>query len=165
MITLKRILVATDFGEAAGSALSYGRALARAFGASLTVLHIVDDVVAAGFAVEGYVPNYFELQRAVDEGAHKQLQGLLTKDDRVELGAIAETRTSRSPAQAIVKYAEDLGADIIIMGTHGRGPMKHLLMGSVAERVVRTAPCPVLTIKHPEHEFVVPDALLSLARA
>ena len=50
------------------------------------------------------------------------------------------------------------------MGTHGRGAMAHLLMGSVAERVVRTAPCPVLTVRHPEHEFVVPDALVAVAK-
>ena len=49
--------------------------------------------------------------------------------------------------------------DLIIAGTQGRGGVAHLLMGSVAERVVRTAPCPVLTVRHPEHEFVIPDAL------
>ena len=51
------------------------------------------------------------------------------------------------------------------MGTHGRGGVAHLLMGSVAERVVRTAPCPVLTVRHPEHEFVLPDALVAVAKA
>jgi len=51
------------------------------------------------------------------------------------------------------------------MGTHGRGAVAHLLMGSVAERVVRTAPCPVLTVRRPEHEFLVPDALVAVARA
>ena len=165
MITLKRILVATDFGEASAAALNYGRALARAFGAHVTVLHVVDDVVASSFAVEGYVPNLFELQRVVDEAAHKQLEALLNKEDRLELGAVAEVRKGRSAADTIVKYAEDLNADVIIMGTHGRGAMQHLLMGSVAERVVRTAPCPVLTVKHPEHEFVFPDVLVEVARA
>jgi nucleotide-binding universal stress UspA family protein len=51
------------------------------------------------------------------------------------------------------------------MGTHGRGAIAQLLVGSVAEKVVRTAPCPVLTVRHPEHEFVVPDALVAVARA
>ena len=54
------------------------------------------------------------------------------------------------------------GIDIILMGTHGRGMMAHLLMGSVAEKVVRIAPCPVLTVRHPEHEFIQPDALVSV---
>jgi nucleotide-binding universal stress UspA family protein len=54
---------------------------------------------------------------------------------------------------------------LIVTGTNGRGGVAHLLMGSVAERVVRTAPCPVLTVRHPEHEFVIPDALVAVARA
>jgi nucleotide-binding universal stress UspA family protein len=65
----------------------------------------------------------------------------------------------------IVGYAKENDVDLIIMGTHGRGAIAHLLMGSVAERVVRTAPCPVLTVRHPEHEFVLPDALAAVAKA
>jgi nucleotide-binding universal stress UspA family protein len=68
-------------------------------------------------------------------------------------------RTSNATAAAIVDYAKTLNADLIVMGTHGRGPVSHLFIGSVAERVVRTAPCPVLTVRHPEREFVAPDAL------
>ena len=65
----------------------------------------------------------------------------------------------------IVNYAKEIGSDLIVMGTHGRGPMAHLLMGSVAERVVRLAGCPVLVVRHPEHGFVVPDALAVVAKA
>jgi nucleotide-binding universal stress UspA family protein len=165
MITLNRILVPTDFGEAAGAALEYGRALARVFGASLTVLHVAEDLLTASFGIEGYVGGYPDFQRSVEEGARKQLDALLSDEDRAELGAIAVLRTSGSPALTIVNYAKDVGADLIIMGTHGRGAMAHLLMGSVAERVVRTASCPVLTVKHPEHEFVRPDALVQVAKA
>ena len=70
----------------------------------------------------------------------------------------AVLETSDHPADEIVQYAKAAGIDLIVMGTHGRGAMAHLLVGSVAETVVRTAPCPVLTVRHPEHEFVVPDA-------
>ena len=73
--------------------------------------------------------------------------------------------TSNAPAVAIVDYARRERIDLIVTGTHGRGAVAHLLMGSVAERVVRTAPCPVLTVRHPEHEFVVPDALVAVAKA
>ena len=66
--------------------------------------------------------------------------------------------TSDNPAEEIVKYAKAHAIDLIVMGTHGRGALAQLLVGSVAERVVRTAPCPVLTVRHPEHEFIVPDA-------
>ena len=68
-------------------------------------------------------------------------------------------------AAAIVQYARDLDIDLIVVGTHGRGAMAHLLMGSVAERVVRSASCPVLTVRHPEHDFVMPDALATIAQA
>ena len=61
-----------------------------------------------------------------------------------------------SPSMEIAGYAQSEKIDLIIMGTHGRSPMAHLLMGSVAEKVVRKAPCPVLIVRHPEHEFVVP---------
>jgi nucleotide-binding universal stress UspA family protein len=61
------------------------------------------------------------------------------------------------PYVEIVRYAKERDIDIIVMGTHGRGFMAHMLMGSVAEKVVRKAPCAVLTVRHPEHEFVIPD--------
>jgi K+-sensing histidine kinase KdpD len=66
--------------------------------------------------------------------------------------------TSDQPAEAITRYATSEDVDLIVMGTQGRSGLSHLLAGSVAERVVRHAPCPVLTVRHPEHEFVVPDA-------
>jgi Universal stress protein UspA and related nucleotide-binding proteins len=86
-------------------------------------------------------------------------------EDRAVLGARTILRVSATPALAIVEYARDANVDLIVVGTHGRGAMAHLFMGSVAERVVRTASCPVLTVRHPEHEFVLPDALVAVARA
>lgn len=165
MITLKNILVATDFGQASETALAYGRQFARSYGSTLHVLHVVENVFTATFGVEGYVTNVAALQREVEDAARKQLEAVVTDDDRRELGARAMTMISASPALAIVSYAKDAKADLVIVGTHGRGAMAHLLMGSVAERVVRTAPCPVLTVRHPEHEFLLPDALQIVARA
>jgi nucleotide-binding universal stress UspA family protein len=164
MVTLKRILVATDFGEAADVALSYGRELARTFGASLDVLHVADNVGARAFAGDGYVVAYPELQREIEEAAARQLDAIICDEDRAVLGARPIIRTATSAALAIVDYAREAHVDLIIMGTHGRGAMAHLLMGSVAEKVVRTAPCPVLTVRHPEHEFVLPDALVAVAK-
>ncbi len=160
MIALKHILVATDFGEASDAALGYGRELARAFGARLTVLHVADNVLAGTIGIEGYVGAYPDFQRSLEESARAQLDAVVTEEDRKEFNAQAMLRTSASPALTIVTYARDANADLIVMGTHGRGAMAHLLMGSVAERVVRTSPCPVLTVKHPEHEFLLPDALV-----
>ena len=66
---------------------------------------------------------------------------------------------------SLAAAAHASGVDLIVMGTHGRSGVAHLLMGSVAERVVQTAPCPVLTVRHPEHEFILPDALFAVAKA
>ena len=160
MIALKHVLVPTDFGEASEAALNYARELARAFNARLTVLHVADNVLAGAIGIEGYVGAYPDFQRSLEESAKRQLEAAVTDEDRREFNANGVLRTSASPAWAIVNYARDADVDLIVMGTHGRGPMAHLFMGSVAERVVRTAPCPVLTVKHPEHEFLLPDALM-----
>jgi len=149
MIALKRILVATDFGPAAEAALTYGRALATTFGASLHVIH-----VAENFFMRPSVADPHMLKAAVA----RRLEERLTATDRSELHARAMVETSDQPADAITGYAKQAEVDLIVMGTHGRHGLSHLLMGSVAERVVRTASCPVLTVKHPEHEFVLPDA-------
>jgi nucleotide-binding universal stress UspA family protein len=165
MIALKRVLVATDFGETAQVALNYGRELARAFGARLDVLHVCDSIVARGIGVDGFVPDYTMLQKDLETDARTKLESLLYDEDRAMLNAQAVLITSSTPALAIAQYAQESHADLVVMGTHGRGAMAHLLLGSVAERVVRIAPCPVLTVRHPEREFVLPDALVAVARA
>src|SRR5579871_4351661 len=165
MIALKRILVATDFGEASDAALAYGRELARTFEADLELVHVVENILSRGFGAEGYVAAYPELQQEVEYAAERQLNATLSVEDREVLRTKAVLLKSNAPAYTIVDYAKEHDFDLIIMGTHGRGAIAHLLMGSVAERVVRTAPCPVLTVRHPEHEFVLPDALVAVARA
>jgi nucleotide-binding universal stress UspA family protein len=147
MIVLKKLLVATDFGPAANAALTYGQALARNFDAELHLLHVME--------------NSFLRASPADPHAHKAavlrtLQEALTAGDRPKAHVVVET--SDNPADAITEYAKAANIDLIVMGTNGRSGVAQLLVGSVAERVVRTARCPVLTVKHPEHEFVVPDA-------
>ena len=165
MITIKNILVATDFGSASETALRYGRALAQNFGARLHVLHVTHSIYLTAAATYGYAGVPFEAQESIDLAARKQTEALLTDQDRTALRAIATTVTDPSPAFAVVEYARNNDIDLMVLGTHGRGPLSHVLMGSVAERVVRTAPCPVLTVRDPEHEFVVPDADVAMAGA
>ena len=165
MNTLKEILVATDFGEASATALRYGRDLARRFGARLHVLHVVDLLPARLGGIEGYVPNLGNIQREIEEQSATDLDALLSDDDRTSLRACAVLRTSTSPAAEIVDYARHNGIDLILVGTHGRTAAARWLIGSVAEKVVRSAPCPVMTVRHPEHEFVLPDPREALARA
>ena len=164
MILLKNILVATDFGEASDAALCYGRDLARTYGATLHVLHVAENLVVP-YATDGALALLPQLQTDIDEAARKRMAGLVTDEDRTMLHAKPVVLASFNTAEAIVEYAKAYNVDVIVMGTHGWGGFTHLLMGSVAERVVRTAPCPVLTVRHPEHEFIVPDALVAVARA
>jgi nucleotide-binding universal stress UspA family protein len=148
MISLKRILVVTDFGEAADAALAYGRALAREFGASLHLLHVLENPFMRAISGDPH---------AIEAAAMKQLNSLLAADHGETHHSYAAIDTSDLPAEAIVRYAKAEGIDLVVMGTHGRQGVAHALVGSVAERVVRTAPCPVLTVRHPEHEFVMPE--------
>jgi len=163
MTTLTNILVATDFEDASETALLYGRELARRFVATLHVLHVVEDVLMYG-TVEGYTPNLVELQREAEEEAARRLDGLLMPEDRDVLHAQTVLMTG-APAMAVIDYARKARIDLILIGTHGRTGLGHFVMGSVAEKIVRLAPCPVLTLKQPEHEFVRPDALQTVAHA
>ena len=166
MIALQEILVATDFSEPSNVALAYGRELARRFGARLHVLHVVEDVTARYVSFPLPVGDLGNWQAEAESAARTRLHTLLSEEDRQVLRAKDVVLVSTSPSQTIVSYARDTmpRIGIIVMGTHGRGAVEHFFMGSVAERVVRSAPCPVLTVRHPQHEFVWPDALQTTAR-
>ena len=164
MFQLDHILIATDFSEPAEKALTYARALAQKFGATLHVLHVADDLLARGVGLEGYVAFDPELQREIEESARKQLKALVAKEP---VPAKPVVITSNAPANAIVEYAQKSKIDLIVIGTRGRSGIANLLLGSVAERVVRTAGCPVLTVHHQERELVHADpaAQTAVARA
>jgi universal stress protein A len=144
-LAFKTILVATDFSDASNLALEYARVLAARFGAGLRVLHVVQTPIPLGS--EMYVPEVMTVaERAVDE-AQQQLAVTLAGLDGADV--IGQVLVGMAPRK-IVEYAADHDVDLIVMGTHGRGAIAHLLMGSVAERVVRTAPCPVFTVRDTE---------------
>jgi len=164
MIRIQNVLVATDFSEAAAAALDYGREIARTFGGTLHVLHVAANVYTQ-FGGESYATVLPDLQREIEDAARLQLDAVLDDEDRTALQAKPVVVTSVGAPATIVDYARDHRIDLIVMGTHGRGAVSHLLMGSVAERVVRTAGCPVLTVHHPEREFIQPDALVRVACA
>jgi nucleotide-binding universal stress UspA family protein len=164
MIALKQILVATDFGEASDVALRYGQTLAKHFDAHLHVLHVAQNASFNAVGPDAYVALSPGIQEEVEAAAKQQLAERVIDSDRSGPPTTAVVETATSPVFAILNYAKRNRIDLIVMGTHGRGPMAHLLMGSVAERVVRLAPCPVLTVRHPEHEFVLPDALVATAQ-
>src|SRR5262245_15107785 len=151
MITLKLILVPTDFSEPSAAALRYGTAFADTFHASLHLLHVVEEPVVFGW--ETYDPAAVRASR--EQSARQLLRQLLPDAERERFGTHCEVRVG-SPFVQIVRYAREQDIDLIVMGTHGRGPIAHMLLGSVAEKVVRKASCPVLTVRHPGHAFVMP---------
>ena len=165
MLILKNILVATDFSETSEAALIYARELARAFGATLHVLHVAGDIATSAIGGDGYTTDFTALQRELEESAKKQLDALVNDDDLLTLVGKTILLTSNSAAQAIVSYAKAAAIDLVVVGTHGRGGWAHLVMGSVAERVVRLASCPVLTVRPPAHQPTVPQASLTAAHA
>jgi len=158
MINMKNVLVATDFSDVSDTVISYGRQLARNFGARLHLVHVVDNPMLWS-SIEGVTINVPAILAELQEAAGERLRKRLTEQDRVDLQAKAVVLTGNVPAYAIVDYAKEANIDLIVMGTHGRGMVAHLLLGSVAEKVLRLAPCPVLTVKNREREFVMPDAL------
>lgn len=163
MIMMNAVLVATDFSETSVAALAYGRDLARAFGARLHVLHVAEAISAT--AGEEFFPGDLEgLQADVVKRAAERLDALLTDHDLTMLRATPAVRPSSDVAGTIIDYAKASHVDVIVVGTHGRTGVSHLFMGSVAEHVVRKAPCPVLVVRPNEHEFVVPDPVGVSAR-
>lgn len=154
MIALKTVLVATDFSDAADIAIRYGRALAHKFEASLHVLHVADDVNAGAMATPGYVGDFSAYQDNFEQECCAKVTAMLSEADRAALQAKCVVVTSNEPAQAILDYAKTNAADLVIVGTHGHGGLGHIIMGSVAETVVRTAACPVLTVRPHERDFV-----------
>jgi nucleotide-binding universal stress UspA family protein len=161
MIAIRTILVATDFSETSETAVVYGQTLAGQFKATLHVVHVVENIALRNITAEGFLAVMPELQRELEEAAGQQLEEVLARLRTGGLSVQGRIITSSATAEAIVTYARDLGIDLIVIGTHGQGGMARLLLGSVAERVVRTAPCPVLTVHHPEREIMRPDGAVA----
>jgi nucleotide-binding universal stress UspA family protein len=145
MSTITSILVPIDLGESSQRTLDYERMLARPFRASLLLLHVVPNPYVT-MASDVYVsppPSFLDDLQAE---ARRRLNALITAGDRSELLTEAVVEVG-DPLCAIVDYAKGRNLDLVVMGTHGRTGVARLVLGSVAERVVRTAPCPVLTVR------------------
>ena len=177
-IAIKKICVASDFSEVADLAIHYGAAFARLHGDELHLIHVVqnirDALTHADFTADGEVSReYFrrmrgELPEDTDaDGMTKTKQFLAALEQGVEPGAsleeetpwwdglkIIKTMRHGDPVEQICHYAKISHIDLLVLGTHGKTGMRHLLLGSVAERVVRQSPCPVLTVRTNEHDFL-----------
>jgi nucleotide-binding universal stress UspA family protein len=151
MITLKRILVPTDFSECAQQALTYATELAKRFEAELHLLHVVPPPSTA-YMYGAPLPR--EALYPI-EPAEKEL-GELIVPGAEHITQIERTVVTGIPFMEIVQHARKNEIDLIVIGTHGRTGIKHMLMGSVAEKVVRKASCPVLSVRPEGQQFVMP---------
>lgn len=152
---VERVLYATDFSKYAEHALPYALSIADKYDAELLMVHVVTLWEYDPANPEWRFPQLPEEQRqAIEAGAREELEAQL---ERADSGKVkVETRLVRGfdPAVELVRTGEEADADLIVMATHGRTGLRHALLGSVAEKVVRLASCPVLTVKHPEHDFL-----------
>jgi nucleotide-binding universal stress UspA family protein len=151
MIAIKKLLVPTDFSEYSQFALKYAVAFAEGFAAQVYVIHVYEPY-PQGAVFEGMVYDS-ELVAKAEAKARAELEAVVAQLTARSIHAEAVFVTGR-PYVQIVREAEKLGVDLIVLATHGRRGVSHLVFGSNAEKVVRLSPCPVLTVKHPEHDFV-----------
>lgn len=144
---IKSILVPLDFSSNSSRALDYAHTLATRFSASLHLVHVCEVPSLTTGSMDAYAVAYSNWSQQLGEEAERELLKLLPKLTGV---TVTTEVLFGSPARALVTAATNRRIDLIVMGTHGHGPLMHALMGNVAERVVRTAPCPVLTVREPK---------------
>ena len=149
MLDIKKILVPLDFSASSELTLEYARAMAQRFDAALHLVQGCELPAMVAAPADSYGMAYQEWNQARADEAQQQL---VNWQKRLPDVATTTEVLFGSAARSIVTAAEDARADLIVMGTHGHGPIMHVLMGNVAERVVRTALCPVLTVRAPREK-------------
>jgi universal stress protein A len=147
MFLPKKILVPTDFSETAGNALAHAKALAGALGCELHILHVLTDPMIYAPAMVG-VESLPRLREDMERDARETLDKVLSERERQRFDARLVLRWG-TPHLEIADYAAKQESDLIVMGTHGRSPLPSLLLGSVAQKVLHEAPCPVLAVRPP----------------
>jgi len=147
MNPFNKILIAVDFSENSNYAFDYALTLAKQFDAELTVMHVINEPIdLRGF----YVPHisFEQLEKEIEAGA----AGMMQKFCQEKMGDFSNYLTclvNGIPYEEIIRKAKEIDASLIVLGTHGRTGLDHIIFGSTAERVVRSSPCPVLSIRLP----------------
>lgn len=157
MTTLHKILVPTDFSECSHAACELASTLATRLGSSIELLHVDEPPAWQGFVIPELIvsmPNEANtsLHEFVQTRARRALDHLVEKLHSAGVGHVGQRIETGQPEAVIVRIAQETGCDLIVMGTHGRKGIERLMMGSVAERVVRQATCPVLTVREDASE-------------
>jgi nucleotide-binding universal stress UspA family protein len=146
-LEVRRILVPTDFSPPSERALELAIEFARRFGAELTLFHAHE--LPAYVFPDGVMPVSPEILLELERSMNAELDRLAARVRAAGVPVSTKTGVGAHDVE-IVRYASEMNADLIIMGTHGRTGLRHVLLGSVAEKVVRRAPCPVLTVRPTE---------------
>ena len=146
---VKHILVPVDFHVPSRAALSLAAELAEPLGATVDVVHVIDLPANRPFASEAFVPLPAEYRSDVERTTWERLRDWMSTTEAPHPTALRVVEGK--PAAEIVRYADDQRMDLIVMGTNGDDGVSRLLTGSVAERVIRTAHCPVVTVRSPEY--------------
>lgn len=149
-MNVKKILFPTDFSEGSDNALPYAADMAKHYGAKLYLLHVIQDIAGA---TASYVPHVSldELYRDMEKNAAKEIDRYGLEEFR-GLKDIERIVVKGRPYEEILKFARENKADLIVIGTHGRRGLDRVIFGSTAEKVVRDAPCPVLSVRLPRYE-------------
>ena len=155
MIKLRKVLVPTDFSESARHALTYGTSFAREYHAALVILHVVENLTV-GYASDLFPVPMAEVFQEISGYARTEL-ARLGEDARQKGLSVEEIVVQGKPSAEIIRFAAENEVDMIVLGAHGKGMLDQALFGSTTERVVRRSPCPVLTVRLAEHEFVEGD--------
>ena len=155
MREIKTVLHPTDFSESSKHAMTYAISFAQEFQAKLVLLHVIEEISSALYFDMLQAPPLTQLMVNIEKQAKQALDEILPPELRGKLPAEYVLRKG-VPFLEILRCAGDVKADMIVLGTHGRTGLKHALFGSVAEKVVRKAMCPVLSVRHPQQKFVMP---------
>lgn len=148
------ILLPTDFSECSAEAAAVARTLAERFGGRILLLHVLDEPAALDPMFRGDVP--LEMLRSRMEQFARESMDAFLSANFAGFERLDTVLAAGSPHREIVRKAREAGSDLIVVGTHGRTGVEHVLFGSTAERVVRTAPCPVLSVRQGRKEIVEP---------
>jgi universal stress protein A len=147
---ITNILVPTDFSEGSHEALEYAYDLAVKLGATLHLLHVLENPFAPGAFMEMYSPPPDDYLAGIERQAEDRLRSLLTPEQQKRCATLMTIRRGPPPAEILARLEEAPPIDLVVMATHGRGSVARLLMGSVTDKIIRSAPCPVLTMReHP----------------